>query len=239
MWKRYVYPIRSENFWRSTNRERVILPSSQAKFRKNTLFIDQSAFSNFALFVIKRGKFLEKVSEQSVNEAVKIKYFSTPASNKHSPLNVCGGSFDTRCTTFTFCTLSSAQRQAYLPHLHVRCTIPETLYGVKIFVVQATQLAIEWGIPSRCSARTFLLSRQTLLPFTVVNTAVRYLDCIINPDVLSEVDCCRLREFVFRDKRRKRNVEGEFAKMCASDRCGSFGDKRAVCKSCCYRVEKS
>ena len=30
-----------------TNRERVILPS-----RKNTLFIDQSAFSNFALYVI-------------------------------------------------------------------------------------------------------------------------------------------------------------------------------------------
>ena len=52
MWKRYVHPIRSENFWRSTNRERVILPSSQAKLRKNTLFIDQSAFSNFALFVI-------------------------------------------------------------------------------------------------------------------------------------------------------------------------------------------
>ena len=54
MWKTYVQPIRSENFWRSTNRERVILPSSQAKLRKNTLFIDQSAFSNFALFVIRQ-----------------------------------------------------------------------------------------------------------------------------------------------------------------------------------------
>jgi len=32
----------------------VILPSSQAKLRKNTLFIDQSAFSNFALYFIKR-----------------------------------------------------------------------------------------------------------------------------------------------------------------------------------------
>ena len=52
MWKRYVQPIRSENFWRSTNRERVILPSSQAKLRKNALFIDQSVFSNFALYVI-------------------------------------------------------------------------------------------------------------------------------------------------------------------------------------------
>ena len=53
MWKRYVQPIRSENFWRSTNSERVILPSSQAKLRKNALFIDQSVFSNFALYVIK------------------------------------------------------------------------------------------------------------------------------------------------------------------------------------------
>ena len=52
MWKRYVQPIRSENFWRSTNSERVILPSSQAKLRKNALFIDQSVFSNFALYVI-------------------------------------------------------------------------------------------------------------------------------------------------------------------------------------------
>ena len=52
MWKRYVQPIRSENFWRSTNSERVILPSSQAKLRKNALFIDQSVFSNFALCVI-------------------------------------------------------------------------------------------------------------------------------------------------------------------------------------------
>ena len=52
MSKTYVQPIRSENFWRSTNRERVILPSSQAKLRKNALLIDQSVFSNFALCVI-------------------------------------------------------------------------------------------------------------------------------------------------------------------------------------------
>ena len=40
--------------WR-TNRERVILPSSQSKIKKkNTLFIDQPAFSNFALRVIKK-----------------------------------------------------------------------------------------------------------------------------------------------------------------------------------------
>ena len=35
-----------------TNRERVILPSSQKKLRKNTLLIDQSVFTNFALYVI-------------------------------------------------------------------------------------------------------------------------------------------------------------------------------------------
>ena len=36
-----------------TNRERVILPSSQSKIKKkNMVFIDQSAFSNFALYVI-------------------------------------------------------------------------------------------------------------------------------------------------------------------------------------------
>ena len=36
---------------------------------------------------------------------------------------------------------------------------------------------------------------------------------MLNPDVLSEVDFCRLCGFVFRDKRRKRNVVGEFSKM--------------------------
>ena len=33
-----------------TNREQVILPSSQAKLRENTPFIDQLAFGNFALY---------------------------------------------------------------------------------------------------------------------------------------------------------------------------------------------
>jgi len=36
-----------------TNHEREILLSSKAKLRKNTLFIDQSGFSNFALYVIR------------------------------------------------------------------------------------------------------------------------------------------------------------------------------------------
>ena len=35
---------------------------------------------------------------------------------------------------------------------------------------------------------------------------------MLNPDLLSEVDFCRLCGFVFTDKRRKKN-KGEFAKM--------------------------
>ena len=46
----------------------------------------------------------------------------------------------------------------------------------------------------------------------------------LNPDVLSDVDFCRLCRFVFRDKQRKRNVVDEFTKMfekaCGSE---SFG----------------
>ena len=45
---------------------------------------------------------------------------------------------------------------------------------------------------------------------------------MLNLDVLSEVDFCRLCGFVFRDKRRKRNV-GEFSKMFESGGCKSFG----------------
>ena len=43
------------------NHEWVILPSSQSKIKKkNTLFIDQSAFSNFALYVIILENMYEK-----------------------------------------------------------------------------------------------------------------------------------------------------------------------------------
>ena len=64
---------------------------------------------------------------------------------------------------------------------------------------------------------------------------------MLNPDLLSEVDFCRLFWFVFRDKRRKRNVVGEFAKI--FEKVVSVkvleGDKRAVCDTCRCRVEKS
>ena len=63
---------------------------------------------------------------------------------------------------------------------------------------------------------------------------------MLNPDVLSEVDFCRLCRFVFRDKQRKRNV-GEFVKMFEKVVGVKVleGDKRALCDTCRYRVEKT
>ena len=56
---------------------------------------------------------------------------------------------------------------------------------------------------------------------------------ILNPDVLSEVDFCRL----CRDKQRKRNVVGEFTKMFEKVVGVKVleGDKRGVCDTCRYR----
>ena len=64
---------------------------------------------------------------------------------------------------------------------------------------------------------------------------------MMNPGVLSDVDCCRLCGFVFIDKRRKRNVVGELAKMFEKVVGVEIleGDKRAVCDACRYRVEKA
>ena len=39
-------------FCRSANQNQVILPSIEGKLRKNALCLNQSAFSNFALYVI-------------------------------------------------------------------------------------------------------------------------------------------------------------------------------------------
>ena len=59
--------------------------------------------------------------------------------------------------------------------------------------------------------------------------------------LLSEVDCCRLCGFVFVDKRRKRNITGEFGKMFETVVGVEVleGNRRAVCDTCRYRVEKS
>ena len=79
---------------------------------------------------------------------------------------------------------------------------------------------------------------------TSLNTAIVFSSksrsgYVLNPDLLSEVDFCRMCGFVFTDKRRKKN-KGEFAKMFESG-CVKVleGDKRAVCDTCKYRVEKS
>ena len=44
--------MRSEYLWPLTNSKQVILPLSEAKLRKNVIFFDISAFSNFALYCI-------------------------------------------------------------------------------------------------------------------------------------------------------------------------------------------
>ena len=62
---------------------------------------------------------------------------------------------------------------------------------------------------------------------------------VLNPDLLREVNFCRLCGFVFTDKRRKKI-------MVSLRKCLKVvgvkvleGDKRAVCDTCRYRVEKS
>ena len=69
-------------------------------------------------------------------------------------------------TFFLIDITSSIQRQTYILDVRVRCTTSETLYSVKIFVARATQLLgrLIVGVPASCSARTFLLSRQSPLP---------------------------------------------------------------------------
>ena len=46
-------PIKCEYFWRLANQESVNLPSLERKLGKNALCLNQSAISNFALYVIK------------------------------------------------------------------------------------------------------------------------------------------------------------------------------------------
>jgi len=60
-------------------------------------------------------------------------------------------------------------------------------------------------------------------------------------DPQRELDSCRLCGFIFLDKRRKRNIVGDFAKIFESVVGVKIleGDKRGVCDTCRYRVEKS
>lgn len=56
-------------------------------------------------------------------------------------------------------------------------------------------------------------------------------------------DCCLLCYFVFWDKKRKRNITGEFAKIFEDvfghKACDSGGQPRAVCDSCRYKIVKA
>ena len=63
----------------------------------------------------------------------------------------------------------------------------------------------------------------------------------MDPHAQCENDCCRLCGFVFVEKKRKRNIVGEFAKKFEAVVGVELleGDKRAVCDTCRYRVEKS
>ena len=150
-----------------------------------------------------------------------------------------------RCTTFTFHTMSSIQRQAYNLDVHVRllklstaCKFP--LHGPLNYFDWL------WEMPASCSVRNFFISHQILLlhvflikPLCLVWN-LGLVICWILTCFKSEVDFCRLCGFVFRDKRRKRNV-GEFAKM-FEEVVGvkvMEGDKHAVCNTCRYRVDKS
>ena len=97
---------------------------------------------------------------------------------------------------------------------------------MKISVARATQLRrLIVGMAG-------LLQRTHLVAFAPNSPTVRILitavvfssksrsDYVLNPDLLSEVDFCRLCAFVFMDKRRKKN-KGEFAKMFESGWCVS------------------
>jgi len=75
MTRSHTQPIECEKFWRLANQELVNLPSSERKLRKNALCLNQSAFSNFALYVIKHVNF-ERRPENAPN--------SLGASESHS-----------------------------------------------------------------------------------------------------------------------------------------------------------
>ena len=96
-----------------------------------------------------------------------------------------------------------------------------------------------------------LLQRTHLLAFAPNSPTVRILitaivfssksrsDYVLNPDLLSEVDFCRLCAFVFMDKRRKK-IKVSLRKCLKVVGVSVLeGDKRAVCDTCRYRVEKS
>ena len=104
-------------------------------------------------------------------------------------------------------TFSSIQRQAYILDVHVCCTTSETFFSVKIYVARATQLCrLIAGIAGLLQCTHLLaLAPNTLTVRIILNTAVVFSSksrssYVLNPDLLSEVDFCRLCGFIFTDK---------------------------------------
>ena len=127
---------------------------------------------------------------------------------------------------FNLLTLSSIKREAYILDVHIRCTTSETFYSVKIPVAPATQLRLLIvGIAGLLQCTHPLAFAPNSLTVRILNTDVFNTKSrsgyLVSPDLLSAVNFCRLCEFVFTEKRRKKN-DGEFAKMFESGWCESF-----------------
>ena len=103
-------------------------------------------------------------------------------------------------------TLSNIQRQAYIFDVHVRCTTSETFYSVKISVARVTQLRrLIVGIGGLLQCAHLLAFAPNSLTVHILNIAVVFssksrFGYVMNPDLLSEVDFCRLCGFIFTDK---------------------------------------
>ena len=103
-------------------------------------------------------------------------------------------------------SLSSIQRQADILDVHVRCTTSETFYSVKISVARATQLRrLIVGVAGLLQCTHHLSFAPNSLTVRILNTAVVFSSksrsgYVLNPDLLSEVDFCRLCGFIFTDK---------------------------------------
>ena len=147
--------------------------------------------------------------------------------------------------SFTFHTLICSHCLAYILDVHVRCTTSETFYSVKISIARATQLRrVIVGIAGLLQCTHLLAFAPNSLTVRILNTAVVFSAksqsaYVLNPDLLGEVDLCGLCGFVFTDKRRKKiKVRLRNCLKVVGVKVVE-GDKRAVCDTCRYRVEKS
>ena len=147
--------------------------------------------------------------------------------------------------SFTFHNLICSHCIAYILDVHVRCTTSETFYSVNVFVARATQLRrVIVGIAGWLQCTHLLAFAPNSLTVRILNTAVVFSAksqsaYVLNPDVLGEVGLCGLCGFVFTDKRRKKIKVSLRNCLKVVGVKVVEGDKRAVCDTCRYRVEKS